>query len=158
MAKYRRIAVPLVFLLALLVIGPKVYDRYFPSGELVLVRGTNVYHRASCVFVKKASPDRIALVDDLARTAQMNYRPCKTCNPQNNAEYVEFLAVLNAKPLDHERAWQMTSKNDDLWKLFTDDTYRDVMLYAYIEGYIPRENMPTEVFSELQLDFFAPRY
>lgn len=65
------------------------------KGELIGIKDeNNVYHKDSCQFVTKSNNDSIILFKNLELTALNAYRPCKTCNPPNNEEYVN-IAIEN---------------------------------------------------------------
>jgi len=61
------------------------------------------------MFVTKSSAKDLVFFEDLASTAASNYRPCKTCNPPDNADevrlYQESLA-LEAKQKEVEATKQ----------------------------------------------------
>lgn len=98
------------------------------KGELVGINdGNHVYHRDNCQFVTKSNNDLIILFKDLESTALHAYRPCKTCKPPNNEEYVN-IAIENLQNQIHNlKAEKLT-----IYNKYKDDS---VMLRANLEKY-----------------------
>ncbi|MGE5631373.1 MAG: hypothetical protein ACM3TR_09790 [Caulobacteraceae bacterium] len=82
--------------------GYYIHDRYFYSGELIGIQGTNIYHRDNCQFVKKTSIDKLVFFRALYNTALLNYRPCKTCHPPDNLNEIKY--VIKEKEQELQKA------------------------------------------------------
>lgn len=82
--------IPIVIICSL--IGYRIYKYYNYTGELVGIRGTGVYHRDDCQFIKKANTNTIVLFQDRMQAAEAGYRACKTCNPPDNIKELEVVA------------------------------------------------------------------
>lgn len=101
MNKKIRITLIYVIFIALSLARYLACNRYIYYGELVGIKGTGVYHRQNCLFIKKSTIDKLIFFDDLYETAEYSYRPCKRCCPPSNNKYIQ--QVLREKAEQKER-------------------------------------------------------
>ena len=85
----KKLLIGLSVLIIVGIVGYKLYDRYFYSGEFIFIKtyGSAIYHRVNCPLVKKATFNSIKIIskEEIARN---EYRPCKTCNPPYDTKYI----------------------------------------------------------------------
>lgn len=82
--------IPLVLILIIgSYVGFRVYNYYHYSGELIGIKGTNLYHRDNCQFVKKSDISKLIFFKNLKNTVDKQYGACKTCNPPNNKKEIQ---------------------------------------------------------------------
>jgi hypothetical protein len=107
----KKYVVIILVIILLIPIGFKIKNTFFYSGELVGIKGTNVYHRDDCKFIKESSSTSIYFINNLDETAEKELRPCKRCNPPDNSK---FVTEYNKLKEEKEKDRLLSVKNDYL--------------------------------------------
>lgn len=81
------------------ILGYFLYNRFFYFGELIGIKGTDTYHRSSCIFIKKSSIEKLIFFDSIDDTVP-DRRPCKACHLPNNSKQVK---AFNAEYEEEQR-------------------------------------------------------
>ncbi|AEM74783.1 Ada metal-binding domain-containing protein [Caldicellulosiruptor acetigenus] len=127
----------------------KIYSFYHYSGELIGVRGTGIYHRDNCKFIRNISNEKLVFFSDKMAAAEAGYRACKTCKPPDNKKElieVEKRKAEERKREEEERKNKMnTVDGPDYSKVkILGSSFKKNMIMVEVTGTIKNENSENE--------------